>query len=313
MDGGQNIAGRGSLGIVARPVIGRGAAAGLTLLSVLLWGFSPVITRYLVGNHGAALPPSGYAAIRYTMATLVFTPWLLRLRGWNRRDLALAGFLGVIGIAGFNLPATYGQRTVSAGLTGLLEAAAPLMIVVINALRARRAPGGWTIFASLLGLAGISLLAEGSGPVLGDPAGIAMILAAALAWALYCVLVPPLIKRHGALPVTAVVMLFGTVPLVFIGLPETAATLQQMTGFYWALMCTLVLGASVTAMILWNIGSAALGSEQAGWFMYMMPLVSLLGGAALLGEPIKLVEIFGGGLILLSVYLSQRQIKVAFD
>jgi len=34
--------------------------------------------------------------------------------------------------------------------------------------------------------------------------------------------------------------------------------------------------------------------------------VSLVGGAAILGEPVKPVEIAGGGLILLSVFLSQR-------
>jgi drug/metabolite transporter (DMT)-like permease len=40
--------------------------------------------------------------------------------------------------------------------------------------------------------------------------------------------------------------------------------------------------------------------------LYLLPLVSLIGGAAILDEPITGTEICGGGLILLSVFLSQR-------
>jgi drug/metabolite transporter (DMT)-like permease len=272
----------------------------------VLWGFSPICTRYLVGEHLSGLPPEALSALRYAMAALCFSPMLFQLRGWSRRDLALGGVLGMLGVAGFNLPATIGQRTVSAGLTGLLEAASPMMIVLVSSIRTRRVPARWTLLAGMIGLAGILLLARGSGPVLGDPEGIALILFAALAWSIYCVLVPPLIKRRGALPVTAVVMLGGAIPLIGIGGPQTPHLLQAMTGFEWALLTGLVLGTSVLAMITWNAGTAVLGSVQAGWFMYLVPLVSLIGGAIILGEPVKLVELIGGGLILLSVYLSQR-------
>jgi drug/metabolite transporter (DMT)-like permease len=306
MDGGQNIAGRCGVDLIPVPGLSRRAAAGLILFSVLMWGFSPICTRYLVGEHLSGLPPEALSALRYSLAALCFSPMLLNLRGWSRRDLALGAALGVLGVAGFNLPATMGQRTVSAGLTGLLEAAAPMMIVIFSSIRARRLPAGRTLLAGMIGLAGILLLARGSGPVLGDPKGIALILFAALAWSVYCVLVPPLIKRRGALPVTSVIMLAGAVPLIGIGGTQAPHMMQAMTGFEWALLTGLVLGTSVLAMITWNAGTAVLGSVQAGWFMYLVPLVSLIGGAIILGEPVKLVELAGGGLILLSVYLSQR-------
>jgi drug/metabolite transporter (DMT)-like permease len=306
MDGGQNIAGSCGAKLIPEPGVSRRAAAGLILFSVLMWGFSPICTRYLVGEHLAGLPPEALSALRYSMAAICFSPMLFHLRGWSRRDLALGGALGVLGVAGFNLPATMGQRTVSAGLTGLLEAAAPMMIVIVSSIRARRLPAGWTLLAGMIGLAGILLLARGSGPVLGDPKGIALILFAALAWSVYCVLAPPLIRRRGALPVTSVIMLAGAVPLIGIGGGQAPQMMQAMTGLEWTLLIGLVLGTSVLAMITWNAGTAVLGSVQAGWFMYLVPLVSLIGGAILLREPVKLVELAGGGLILLSVYLSQR-------
>jgi drug/metabolite transporter (DMT)-like permease len=276
------------------------------LLSVVLWGFSPIGTRYMVGTDHAALPAMAFTGMRYGIAALVFAPLLWGARHWSKRDWALGAVCGVIGVTGFNLPAALGQRTVSAGLTGLLDGAEPLMIVIFSSLMHRRLPSRWTMFASVLGLGGIVLLAQGSGPALGDPAGIALVLFGAMLWALYCVMVPILINRRGALSSTAVTMLFGALPLLAAGLPGTPGLLHIITGFQWGLLAVMVLTTSVISMLCWNAGSAVLGAEQAGWFLYLLPVVSLIGGALLLGEPVKTVELVGGALILVSVYLSQR-------
>lgn len=281
-------------------------AIAATILAVVLWGFSPIGTRYMVGAGFAAAPALAFTGLRYGLAALIVSPLLWQARHWSARDWALGLLCGLVGVAGYNMPAALGQRTVSAGLTGLLDGAEPLMIVLFSALAARRVPGRLTIIASALGLSGIILLAHGSGPALGDPAGIALVLLGAILWAAYCVMVPPLINRRGALSATAVSMLFGTIPMVLAGLPHMPAMVVAMTGTQWAVTWLLIIGTSVIAMLAWNAGSAALGAEKAGWYLYLLPVVSLLGGAAILGEPIKLVELAGGMLILLAVYLAQK-------
>jgi len=303
MDGGQILAGSRRL---ERPRLNSGPAYGLTFLAVCLWGFSPIGTRFLVGLGQSGLPPLAVNGVRYGLSALAFVPLLWQARGWRAADWRLAAICGFLGVAGYNIPATLGQLTVSAGLTGLLDGAEPLLIVIFSAVLARRFPGRRTMFATGLALCGVLLLAQGSGPKLGTPLGVALVLAGAALWAAYCVLVPPLINRHGALPATAAVLLFGAIPLVVTGLPATPAMLHAMNGFDWLVMAGLVAACSVAATLCWNFGSAALGAERAGWFLYMVPLVSLTGGAVLLHEPLKLAEIFGGGLILVGVYLSQR-------
>jgi drug/metabolite transporter (DMT)-like permease len=191
-------------------------------------------------------------------------------------------------------------------LTGLLDGAEPLMIVLFSALAQRRIPSGLTIVATCLGLAGVVLLAHGSGPALGDPAGIALVLLGAMLWAVYCVIVPALITRRGALPATAVTMMFGAIPMLLAGAPHITGLVETMTASQWIVTALLIIGTSVIAMLAWNAGSAVLGAEAAGWYLYLLPLISLIGGAIMLGEPIKLVELAGGVLILLAVYLAQR-------
>jgi drug/metabolite transporter (DMT)-like permease len=236
----------------------------------------------------------------------MFAPFLWQARHWRRADWRRAAYCGLLGITGFNLPATLGQRTVSAGLTGLLDGAEPLMIIVIGALLARQFPSRWTMIATMLGMTGILLLAAGSGPTLGDPLGIALVLLGALLWSCYCLAAPRLIRDCGALPGTAAIMLFGAIPLLAAGAPQTAALVQTISPLQSAVLLALVFGSSILATLCWNAGSSVLGAAKAGWFLYLVPVVSLSGGAVLLGEPIKAIELVGGGLILLSVYLSQR-------
>ncbi len=272
----------------------------------MLWGVGPVGTRYMVGTAHAGLPAAAFIGLRYGIASVLFLPLLRGASGWSRRDLAFGALCGVIGISGYNLLSVIGARTVSAGMTGLLNGAEPLMIVLLGAIMRRRVPGAWTLGAGAIGLTGIVLLARGSGPALGDPLGIALTLTGALLWAVYCVVVPPLIAARGAISVTAVAMIAGAVPLLAAGAPGMPVLVHAMTAEQWALTVGLAIGPSMISMLCWNAGTAVLGAEKAGWFLYLLPLVSLLGGAAVLGEPITPIEIGGGGLILLSVFLSQR-------
>jgi drug/metabolite transporter (DMT)-like permease len=260
----------------------------------------------MVGTSHAGLPAAAFIAVRYGIACVLFLPLLREAGAWTRRELVFGALCGMIGISGYNLLSVIGARTVSAGMTGLLNGAEPLMIVLLGAIMRRRLPAAWTLAAAAIGLAGIVLLARGSGPALGDPLGIALTLTGALLWAVYCVLVPPLIAARGAITVTAVAMCAGAVPLLAAGGTGMPVLFHAMTGSQWVLTVMLAIGPSMISMLCWNAGTAALGAEKAGWFLYLLPLVSLVGGAAILGEPVKPVEIAGGGLILLSVFLSQR-------
>jgi drug/metabolite transporter (DMT)-like permease len=282
-------------------------AALLTLAAVLLWGCAPIGTRDLVGDTRDALAPVPFIGLRYGVATLCFLPFVPgALRSWSRRDLALGALCGLIGVLGYNLPAAMGNRTVSAGMVGLLNATEPLIIVLLSALRVRQFPRLMTFGAAGIGLVGILLLARAAGPAQGDPQGIALVLLAAFDWALYCVIVPPLLARHSALQVSAVTMLFGTLPMLAIGAPGLPLLVASITLPQWEILAALSFGTSVIALVAWNAGAAGLGAEAAGWFLYLLPVVSVSGGAALLAEPLTAAELLGGFLILLSVFLSQR-------
>lgn len=279
----------------------------LTFIAVMLWGIAPVGTRYLLGDNHAALPGAPFAALRYGMATFCFLPWLVQaLRRWSKRELLLGAFCGVLGVMGYNLPNSIGNRTVSAGMVGLLNATEPLIIVLLMSLHRRRVPGIWTFLAAVIGFTGIVLLARSAGPAQGDALGIALILFGAFNWSCYCVLIPPLQVGRSALQVSAVTMTAGTLPMLLVGAPGMGHMLTMMDWPRWEISLALALGPSVIAMAAWTKGAAALGAEASGWFLYLLPVFAAGGGAVVLGEPLTVVELLGGALILLSVFISQR-------
>ncbi len=280
----------------------------LVLASVVLWGFAPIGNRYFIGSGDLAMPGAAYMALRYSIASICFLPALLgALKTWSARDWLRGAVCGLSGVAAYNLLAGIAGRTVSAGMTGLINSSESLMILLLACMIVRRAPGLRSSLAAALGAGGIVLLASSAGPAEGDVRGILMLLLGALGWAVYCVVIPPLIKKHGALQSSAVTMCIGTLPLVVAGWPGLAPMMGAMTQREWEILLLLSIGSSVIALIAWNKGVAELGAQTAGWFLYLLPVFSALGGFVLLGEPLTLAELAGGVMILGSVYLAQRR------
>jgi drug/metabolite transporter (DMT)-like permease len=134
-----------------------------------------------------------------------------------------------------------------------------------------------------------------------------LMLASTVNWAFYSTLGHSLIRRLGPTQSTLGGFFFGTLllgPLVaFTGAWRDYARLS-LGG--WASVLFLGFVCSGLAYLSWYAGLEKIEASRVAAFLYIEPLVTLLAAAFWLGEPIGLITVAGGALLLSGVALVQR-------
>ncbi len=287
----------------ASPRLRTGLPMLAMLVAVTLWGPSFVATKVALREA----PPLTLAFLRFLVATCFLYPlwWLsnerVRLSPSSHRQLLLGGLVGVT--AYFTLENLGVQRT-TAGEAALLMAAIPVICLMAEAVWFRQGipwRRGLGIVVSILGV----FLVIGQAPALGGwdrLLGDVLVMAAALCWATYSLLGRSL-NQFPKLTVVAHQTAYGMLMLLPFALSEFPRWrgLSLATGLsilYLGLMC------SALTYLLYNYALKVLVASQVTTFLNLVPIIGVLAAMLLLGEPIQLSQVLGGGVILVGVVFS---------
>jgi drug/metabolite transporter (DMT)-like permease len=271
------------------------------LVAVILWGLAPVATRAAVA-HLAPLP---LLVLRLTVAALVLLPWAVPVfRTLRPRSAGRLVAAGVLGLVGYNLPVTVGLQWLPASTAGLLLATEPVWVLMLGFLFLAERGGARTWLGSAIALVGVAVLA-GPGTLTGVGyhalAGAGLVLAGALAFGAYTIVLRPLSQAYGAIPATAASTVVGTLPYLAFAGTLSAPRLAQLPSAVWGELAFLCLGSTVAGLLLWNRAILSGGATRVSLLLYLEPVVSVLGAVIFLGEHVTLVTIAGGVLILAGV------------
>ncbi len=256
----------------------------------VVWGSTYLAIRFAIDT----LPPFLMAGVRFLIAGAVLFGFA-RLRGapwpsWAQwRSAALIG--GML-LLGGNGGVVWAERTVPSGIAALLVASEPLWIVLLDWLPPRPArPTGRVLLGLGVGFAGVALLIapwEAGGTAV-DPVGAIVIVLAALSWA-----AGSLYSRRAELPAsplasTGTQMLTGGVLLTLTGLGAgEAASFDPAAvslGSVAALAYLIVFGSLVAfTAYVWLMRHVA--APKVATYAYVNPVIAVLLGWLLAGEPI---------------------------
>lgn len=280
------------------------------LLAVVLWGVSFVATKAVV----AEIRPAALIFARAGLGTALLVT-ILALRGgalvpprdaW--RDLLLMGFVGV---AFHQMLQAIALVSTSAVNTGWLIGLTPIWSALFAAVRLRERFGAGKLAGLLLGFAGAALVVTRgrfSGLLaLPSTRGDLLILASTVNWAYYSSLGHPVLRRLGPRHATAGALFFGTLlllPLVAFSGAWRDYALLSATG--WGAILFLGFGCSGLGYLFWYGGLERIEMSRVAAFLYLEPLVTLAAAVYWLGEPIGLLTLAGGALLLAGVALVQR-------
>lgn len=294
----------------ALPLEQRTATAhGALLAVVVVWASAFSVIKALL-DHGFAA--EDVAILRYLVAApgFAFLLWHVGgLPGLTRRDAVRLAAVGICVVVGYHISLNVGTKYTTSGTAALVIALSPaltLMLAVgvgLERASVRRVVGLAVAFAGsaiviLLGAGGKLSFANAKGPL--------VVLAAPVAFALYNVLLKPLLGRYDLLALTAATSLVGTVfllPFVRGGTVDSVAGISLEDA---ALVLYLGVASTFLGYIGWNIGLRGLGATRAVTYTYLISPLAVLMGAVILDEPVTLWLAFGGALVLGGVAAAQR-------
>ncbi len=257
------------------------------------------------------LSPENLTLLRWIIASgsfLLLAPIIGKPKRPIQRNhvprILLVSFASVIG---YHFTLNYAETIVSAGLAGLLISFGPIFIALLSAIFLKEKISGLLILALALALAGTFTLSIGAGFTFQQITGpIAMIIAAFM-YSVYSVGSKPLVKEYGALPTAVWLAVIGTVftlPLFSSNFVEqilTLSTIGWLSVIYLAILSTVIAN-----MILYTlIGERAVSRLSVQ--LYLVPLVSLIGGIVLLGESLSVLTVIGAGFLFAATALATHK------
>ncbi len=270
---------------------GLGAAA--------IWGGMYVVSKVVLES----IPPFALLSLRLALGFAVLSVIALARGGFRmkRRQAVLSVFVGFVGY-GVSLGFQFvGTKLSTASTAALVTSATPVLVLPFALALLKEGLGIRRILALAVASAGVvAVIApwrEASAGA-GSLAGNLCLLAAALTWALYSVLVRKVAAAADVLETSAVMLLGGLPTSLAFGAAEIASSGLGPIG-PGIIAGVLFLGVVSTAgaMFLWNYAFARLPASVASLTFFAQPVVGTLLGWAFLGDRITPLFLAGGALI----------------
>lgn len=291
--------------------VSRARNLGSFLLVTLLFG--AVFPAIKVGL--ADVPPLLFAAARYYLSAALLLGYALvtadrwRPRTRNDRIAVLAG--GVLFIGGTGL-SFVGLQFTTSGVGAIVFSLIPILTVLVAwALLPEERPNRRGVLGVVVGFVGVAIVVRPDPAALGTSVvGELLVLSAAVGVALGTVLVRRSRPTMSVVALTGWAMAVGaTVQLGFaLALGESLAAVQPTLSALAALLYLAVVGGAVGFVIYFTL-LERLGALEINLIAYLVPIVTLAIGWAVLGEPIAPTTVAGFLVVLVGfALLTDREI-----
>ncbi|MBN1537071.1 MAG: DMT family transporter [Anaerolineales bacterium] len=275
------------------------------IAAAAIWGGMYVVSKVVL----EVIPPFALLSLRLILGTL--TLWIIVIYkggiGFNRRQMLQVLGVGWVGY-GISLGFQFvGTKLSTASNGSLVTSSTPAFVIIFAALILREKITRRQLLA--LGIATLGVLA------VIDPRsaqispnlflGNLSLVAAAITWALYSVLIRKVTRDLDTLRVSLVAFWGGMV----ITLPAASLEIAQSgvgeitPGIIWGILYLGIISTAL-AMYLWNTAFATLEAGVASLTFFAQPVVGAGLGALLLGEKLTPLFILGGVLIGVGLWLA---------
>ncbi|MFQ3318728.1 MAG: drug/metabolite transporter (DMT)-like permease [Natronomonas sp.] len=260
----------------------------------------------VAGDAGLSIPTVLF--FRFGLASVLVTAALAArgelelLRG---RNLAAGVGLGAFGYAAMSGLYFVGLEYMTAGMVGIVLYTYPAFVLVLAAVFLEERVGRKSIAALLVTLGGVALI-TGADPAAADPRGVGIVLVAAVVYATYITISRTALRDVSAPTLTAHVLPAAALTFLVIGAATNSLAMPQTAVGWGSVIGIAALGTAVPIFAFFA-GLSRIGAGPASILSAVEPVVTVALGAVFLAEPVSVVVIVGGLLVLVGVVLVPRR------
>ena len=281
----------------------------------LIYGINFTVAKDVMPEF---LTPNGFILVRVLGALIMF--WLLGLglkqsdkiekKDWIR--IALAGLFGV---AINQLFFFHGLSLTKPINAAIIMTTNPVMVLLIAAI-VLRSKITWTkTWGILLGLSGALLLITykngeliipsfSQDTVLGD----LLVLINACSYAVYLVLIKPLMNKYKPITVIKWVFTFGLIYVLPFGLPEVIAfNWSEFPTYIYAEIAFVVIGTTFFAYMFNIYGLKKLSPSVVSIYIYLQPFLATIVALIWGNDTLNFAQIISAMLVFGGVYLVSKK------
>jgi len=211
----------------------------------------------------------------------------------------------------YHLGLNYGEQYVSASASSVIIATIPIFVVILASIFLKEKITLKIVLGVILSILGVVIIYT-----VGRPnallevkyiSGALTILLAAVMAAGYTVAGKKMLQRYSALSLTVYVCLLGSLGLI----PFISSTLFEevaaMSLNGWGVVIFLGLFPTVVGYVLWFVALEIKNASEISVFLYFVPVLSTIISYILFREAITWLFIFGGTLVILGLYVVNKQ------
>lgn len=272
----------------------------LALSVVIVWGTNFVAIKWAVED----VPPLTVTALRFVFTALPMVFFLPRPKvSWA--ILGAFGFL--LGVVKFGLLFSAIHLGMPAGLSSLVMQLQVFFTMGLAMLLLGERPGPMQLFGAALAFAGIAVLAGGKGG--GAPLGpFLMTVVAAFVWGAANIVV----KKAGRVDMLAFLVWSSLVPplplfalsLLVDGPQAIVASLSPPSLKAVLSLANIVGPSTLFGFAVWNSLINRLPVATVAPFALLIPVVGILSGVLMLGEPFGITAAIGSAIVFLGLVIN---------
>ncbi len=210
---------------------------------------------------------------------------------------------------------TLGVKFTTAGLGAIIGAIFPLWLVLIITIRGRTKLSPLTWVGIFIGFCGVCVVFYEHLHLLFDYSflgGIILGLISSLSWAFGTIYTRDFALDYN--PYFSIgwqMLIAGVVLTLFSTITGDTISIMEISAYAWGLILFLTIVSSIFAFLAYLYALQNLPTSLVSIYAYINPIVAVLTGSFLIGEPLTFLILAGSAITLLGVYIVNKSIQKA--